>query len=147
MAAPDRLLHGKDPLLDLAVVEADALEVEVELEIRQHTQVLAQEFVVPGADLRQAVVGDHQGPDLHIVEIGHPHRRDTGHAQQPARLHACVAADQPGVPVHHHGDPEAEGLDAPGDVADLLLCMEPGIARVGDDGVYLDLLNAQFGGH
>ena len=54
-------LSEVDAQIDLAHVEADRLDVEVEFDARQRLQLLGQEPIIPRSDLRQPVIRDHEG--------------------------------------------------------------------------------------
>ncbi len=58
------VLERGDPQVDLAHLEAGHFEVEVETAERKVPELLGEQTVVPGRDLGQPVVGDHEGARL-----------------------------------------------------------------------------------
>src|ERR1700730_3639949 len=53
-----------DQQVDLGHIETGKLQAEIEVQLREFAQLLAEEAVVPGGDLGQAIVGDHEGAGL-----------------------------------------------------------------------------------
>ena len=129
-------LRELDPQVDLAHVEADRLDIEVEFDARELLQLLGQQPVIPGSDLRQPIVGDHEGPLLRLGEMLKANGRDLAPSQTACRLQAPVARNHFAIGADEDRDVEPERLDAVGDLTDLLWAM---LARVA--GIRLQALN------
>ena len=84
-------LKSQDALLDLTVVKADRLKVELEFELGEDLQVLPEELIIPGAELREPVVCDHESPKLIFREIGDAQGRHTVDAEELTGLDPCMA--------------------------------------------------------
>ena len=59
-----------------------------------------------------------------------PDNRKFAQTQSLRRLHAAVAGEEVALPIGQYRDIEAKALDAAGDLLQLPLAMEPGIARI-----------------
>ena len=82
---------SQDALLDLPVVKADRLEVELEVELGENLQVLPEELIIPSAQLREAVVCDHETTELILRKVAHAQRGDAVDAEELTRLDPCMA--------------------------------------------------------
>jgi hypothetical protein len=123
-------LETQDPLLDLAVVEAKALDVESEVDVGQDLEILAKESIIPRTEFGETVVCDHQASDLLLAQVDDTQGRNPFYTDQLACLDACVTADQTRTLIDHDRDPESEGANAFGNLSDLFLGVETGIVGV-----------------
>ena len=82
---------SQDALLDLPVVKADRLEVELEVELGENLQVLPEELIIPSAQLREAVVCDHETAELILRKVCHAHGWHPLDAEELTGLDPCVA--------------------------------------------------------
>ena len=108
-----------DPQIDLADVEADRLDVEVERDARQLQQLLGQPPVIPCGDLRQPVVGDRESPSLRLGETLELNGWNLAPPQTPRRLQASMAGDHVEIAIDKNRDVEPERRNAVGDLANL----------------------------
>ena len=123
------------PSVDFADLETGRREGEIEVEAHQRLELLPEALAVPGRELREPVVGDHEGAASALGEMVERDRRNFGKAEAPRREDAPVAGDDPAVGVDQDGHVEAEGFDAVGDAADLPGGMKAGVARIGRQSV------------
>src|SRR5262249_54363355 len=68
------LFEALDAKIDFSDLEASRLKAEVEVELRQFLELLAQEPVVPSRGFVQSIVGDLEGFGLHLSQVIEPHR-------------------------------------------------------------------------
>jgi hypothetical protein len=66
--------RGFDPQIDLPDIESGRLEIEAEIEFRQFLKLLGEQPIIPLGNLRQAIVGDHEGPPLGSRQMLNPNR-------------------------------------------------------------------------
>ena len=125
-----RVVERCDPQIDLAHLEAGDLDVEIEAEQRELLELLGQQPVVPGGDFGQPVIGDHEGAGLRRGQVIEAQCRHLGHAELAAGEQPAMPGDHIAVAVDQDRDIEAEGLDAVGDLPDLLLGVAPRVCRV-----------------
>ena len=125
-----RVLERCDPQIDLGHLEAGDLDVEIEAEQRKILELLGEQPVVPGGDFGQAVVGDHEGAGLRRGEVIEAQGRHLGQAELAAGQQPAVPGDDVAVAIDQDRDIEAEGLDAVGDLPDLLFAVTTGINGV-----------------
>src|SRR5258707_8798338 len=59
-----RVLEGGDAQIDLAHLEAGVFDVEIKPNQREVLKLLREQSVVPGRDLGEPVVGDHERASL-----------------------------------------------------------------------------------
>jgi hypothetical protein len=111
---------GLDEQIDLAHVEADRLDVEVEFDARQRLQLLGQEPIIPQSDLRQPVIRDHEGPLLGLREMLEPNGRNFAPSQALACQQAAMPSDHIQIAVNQERDVEPKALGALGDLTNLL---------------------------
>ena len=128
------LRHGRgafDQEIDFGHIEPGELQAEIEVQFGKLAQLLAQEPVVPGGDLGQAIVGDHKGARLGVAEVLQADRRDLGATELPAGEQSSMAGDDLviGVDKDRHVEPEAP--DTLGDLPDLFGRVPPWVARIG----------------
>ena len=81
-------------------------------------------------DLGQPVVGDHEGAGLRRGQVIEAKRRHLGHAEFAAGEQPAVTRDHVAVAIDQDRDIEAEGLDAVGDLPDLLFAVAPRVSGV-----------------
>ena len=135
-----------DQAVDLRDREAGDADVEAEIVGEERLQLLGQQVLVPAGVQRQLVVGEHIGPLLgrrHGLDADAGHRR---HAEELRRLDPAMAGEDGVLGVDQHRVGEAEGPDALGDLADLLLRVGAGVARPGLQSGGGDLLDRLGGG-
>jgi len=99
------------------------LEAEIEPAERKVLELLGQQLVVPGRDLGQPVIGDHEGAGLgrsQVIEAQGGHLGDAefagGHEPAMPTNHVAMAVDE-------DRDIKTEDLDAIGDLPDLLFAV------------------------
>jgi hypothetical protein len=93
------------------------------------TTPFGEQPVVPDGDFGQAIVGDHEGPLLGLREMIEANGWSLAPAQPPGGQQPSVAGDHVPIGVDQNRDIEPEGLDAVGDLADLLGAVLAGVAR------------------
>jgi hypothetical protein len=125
------VIERGDPQIDLGHLEAGHLEAEIESEEREVLELLGQQPVVPGGDLGQPVVGDRKGASLGRGQVIETERRYLAAAELAASEQPAVTGDHVELGIDEHRDVKAEGLDAVGDLPDLLLAVEPRVRGVG----------------
>src|SRR5438477_13130033 len=79
--------------VDLAHLEADDLDAEIELGKREVLELLGEEPLVPLGGLGEPVVGDHQSSALGLAETVDLDRRDLGPAEFATRQYPTMAGD------------------------------------------------------
>jgi hypothetical protein len=89
----DALRAAADPEIDLGGLEADHLEVEVEVHLGQALQLDREQVLVPAGKLGEPVVGDHVGADLGLGEVLELEGRDRLHPELLCGADAAVAGD------------------------------------------------------
>jgi hypothetical protein len=120
-----------DPHVDLARLEADDLDAEVELGKREVLELLGQEPFVPLRGLGEPIVGDHQGAAFLLAQPLDRDRRDL----RPAEFAAGLDPAMPGndfvfvIDQRRHRGPE--GPDRTLELLDLLLRVMARVLRIG----------------
>lgn len=118
---------GADEDVDLGQLEADDVEIEVQLapeaQVHQLGKLDLQVLRVPLREFRQPVVGDAQRPHLGRAQVVGHHRRNRGEPQRRGGLDAAMAGDDHALAIDQDRGDEAElrdgGLqpvDGPGSV-------------------------------
>jgi hypothetical protein len=131
-----------DAQINLAHVEADRLNIKVEIDARQRLELFAKQPVIPNSDFRQAIIGDHKSLTLRFREVLKTDGRNLAPTEPLAGQDAPMARDDVQIDVDQDRDIEPEGLDAFGDLADLRGAM---LARVA--GIGLQLLDRNVRDH
>ena len=93
--------------------------------------MLRQQSVVPHRDLDQPIVGNHEGTSLRRSEVIEAEGRHLGNAEFAAGEPTAVTRNYVAVTIDQDRDIEAEGLDAFGDLPDLLRAVTPSVGWVG----------------
>jgi hypothetical protein len=93
-------------------------------------ELLCEQPVVPGRDLGEPVVGDPKGAGLLGREVIEAQRRDLAPTELTTRAQPTVPGDHVVVAIDQDRDIEVEGLDAIGDLPDLLLGMLTRVRRI-----------------
>ena len=114
------LIELADQDVDLGGLEAGEGNIEIEIDRQQFLQLDGQDFPVPAGKFRKAVVGDDIGADLFFRQIRKAEGRHALHLKEPGCLDATVTGDDAARPVHEDRVGKAEGLDAVGNLPDLL---------------------------
>ena len=115
--------------VDLRDREAGDADVEVEILHHQRTKLGRQQILVPAGVQGQLVVGQNIGALLCFSHVVDPKAGNLGKTQQLRRFDPAVSGKDrpPVIDQHRVGEPEC--LDAPGNLAHLLLRMGARIAR------------------
>ncbi len=82
-----------DQKIDLGGLEADHLELEIEIQLRQVLEFEREEVLVPARELGELVVRDDEGPDLLLGKMVEADRRNCRHAQLLGGAESSVAGD------------------------------------------------------
>jgi hypothetical protein len=90
---------------------------------REILELLSEQPVIPDGDFGEPVVGDSEGTGLLRSEMIEAQRRHLSQTELAAGGEATVAANYVVVAINQDRDIEAEGLDAVGDLPDLLLAV------------------------
>ncbi len=135
------LLHPLDEQVDLAHLEAGDLQAEVQLLEGEVPERLSQEAFIPGRVLGQLIVGDHERLGLSLGQVLQTDGGHLGPTQEGGGLNAPMAGDDPLLAVHQYGGVEAEGLNALGDLADLLPGVNPRVVRIQLEGTDRQILD------
>src|SRR4029077_20649898 len=88
--------------------------------------------VVPGGDLGQPVIGDHEGTGLgrrQVIEAQSWYLNDIEHA---GSQDSAVTGNYLAVAINQDRDDEPEKLDALGDLPDLFLAVPARVGRIGE---------------
>ena len=121
-----------DQIVDLSDREARRFEVELEIfHFHQSAKLLCEQFFVPSRIERQLVVGQHVSAFLPRRHLGEAHVWDFRHAQVPDSCDPAVACQDRHAIIEQNRIGKSEGLDAIGDLADLLAGMGACIALLG----------------
>ena len=124
------VVECSDPQVDLAHLEPDDLDVEIQPREREVLELLRQQPIVPGRVLAEPVVSDHEGADLGWGQMIEGERWHLGPAELAAGEQSAVPADHLVVAIGQDRNVEPEGLDAVGDLPDLLFAVEPRVRGV-----------------
>ena len=116
--------------VDLACLETGDLDAKVETKQRKILELLREQPVIPDGDFGEPVIGDPEGAGLFRAEVIEAQRRHLSHIELAAGGEATVAADYVVVAIDQDRDIEAEGLDAVGDLSDLLFAVAPRVRRI-----------------
>src|SRR5207248_8512404 len=116
-----------DPQIDLAHLEADHLDTEVEIGQREILELLGEQPLVPLGILGEPVIGDYQGAALRFAEPIEHDRRDLGPAELDAGEEPTMSSNQVALAVDEGRDGKAEGLDRSSELFDLLSAVLPGV--------------------
>src|SRR5262249_4294860 len=134
-----------DPQIDLAHLESGDLEAEIKTAERKVLQLLGQQPVVPGRDLGQPVIGDHEGADLRWRQIIKANNRKLGHPERRRRLDTTMPGDYVELGIDQHRHIETKGLDALDDLPDLRPAVTPWVRGVRFQSVDWLVCNGQAG--
>jgi hypothetical protein len=132
-----RILERCDPQIDLAHLEADDLDVEIETNQRQMLELLRQQPVIPDRNLGQPVIGDHESAGLPGRQVIQAQGRHLCHAQLDGGKQPAMTGYDVAEAVGQDRNNEAESLDAASDLPDLLFAVP---ARV--RGIRLELVDS-----
>jgi hypothetical protein len=124
------LFEAGDFEIDLADLETDNVEAEVELGDRQLLELLGEKPLVPLGVLGETVIGDHQGSPFGVTEPLDQDRRDLRPAQRLAGEEPAVPGDHVVLVIDKRGDGKAKGLYRPSELLDLLPAVISRIAAV-----------------
>jgi hypothetical protein len=111
-------------------LEAGDLDIEVKSAERELLELLSEQPIVPSGNLREPIVGDHEGARLGRRQVIEAQCRHLGHSEQAACQQPTVPGDNLAVVIDQDRDIKAEGLDALGDLPDLLLAVTPRVSRI-----------------
>jgi hypothetical protein len=125
---PVLLLAAFDQEIDLGRLESDHGEIEVEVDLGEALQLDREEVFVPACILGESVVGDDVGPDLGLGKVFELEGGNRLEAELLRGADAAVAGDDGAVPIDQDRVREAEGLDRPGDLADLFFAVGAGVS-------------------
>ena len=125
-----QLLEGCDPQIDLAHLEPGDLDTEIESEQREVLELLGEQPVVPGGDLGQPIVSDHERAGLGRAQVIEAEGRYFGNPKRTTGEQPAMPGNHPEFGVDQHWHNEAKSLDAAGYLADLLRAVPPGVGRV-----------------
>jgi hypothetical protein len=114
------VVEAGDPQIDLAHLEADDLDAEVEIGKGEVPELLGKEPPIPLGILAEPVVGDHQGAALCVVQPLERDGWDLGPAELAAGEDPAMPGDDIALVVDQGRDGEAEGLDRARQLLDLL---------------------------
>src|SRR4051794_25084419 len=87
--------------------EPGKTEIEVEIEFSEEFEFVGQLFLIPGAILRQLVVGDDVRPDLRLAQAAQLNGRYFLKPYKLRCLHAPVAGNENALLVDQYWDGEA----------------------------------------
>ena len=124
-------LERSDPQIDLADFEAGDLDAEIEPHQRELRELLGKQPVVPGRDLGQPIVGDHERASLRRRQMVEAYRRYLGNAHFPTGQHSAIAGNYLALSIDQDRNDEVEGFQAVADLANLLLLWCRGLAGSG----------------
>jgi len=116
--------------VDLGRHEACDLETEIEPAERKVLELLGQQLVIPGRDLGQPIIGDHEGAGLGRRQVIEAQSWDFSHAELTAGEQPAVPTDHVALAIDQHGNIKTEDPDAAGDLPDLPFGMDPWVAGI-----------------
>lgn len=127
-------------LIDLDRVEAGDTKIKPFLneEIRELGELQCQSFPIPAGLLRELVVGQREGSLSCLRQAMHLDHRDLDDAKQLCRREPAVTGQDRPVLVRDDWRRKPEGLDAGGNLSDLLFGVSARIARIGSELVARD---------
>jgi hypothetical protein len=108
---------------------------------REFLELFGQQPIVPGGDLGQLVIGNPEGAGLLRSEVIEAQSRHLRSAQQAACEKPTVPDDNIALRVSQNWDIEIKGLDAVGNLPDLLLSVAPRVGGIGFQRVDLSVHN------
>ena len=127
----DRVVEGCDPQIDLTRLEAGDLDIEIKAAKRELPELLGEQLIVPGGNLGQSIVGDHEGAGPGRRQVIEAQCRHLGYAEQAACEQSSVTGHNIAVAIDQDRDIKTEGLDAVGDLPDLPLGMASRVGGIG----------------
>src|SRR5271154_4073341 len=130
--------------IDLRALKADRLQIEVELQIGEALELLAEHPLIPAGVPAQAVVGDQEGHALRLGEMTQPNSRYGVPPQLACGQKSPVARDDLLLVIDQERDVESKRLDALSDLANLFVAMNPRVSRVGFQGCSTEVGNLQW---
>jgi hypothetical protein len=119
-----------DPQIDLAHLKTGKLEAEIQTLQGEVLELLGQQPVVPGGDLGQPVVGDHEGAGLGRGQVIEAEGRYLREVEFAGSEQATMPGDDLARAIDQDRDIEAEDPDAFGNLPDLLLAVAPRVGRI-----------------
>jgi len=131
MLAPMGLDPGVDLELDFIELETGRFDGEIEIEALERLELDAEAPIVPGSELREPVVGDHERAALGLAEMLERDCRDFAEAQSPGGEDAAMARQNGARAVDQNRDVEPEGRNAVGDAGDLAGAMNARVFWIG----------------
>ena len=134
-----------DLQIDLSDREAGGFQVEAEIELGEHLQVLGQQRLVPGGGLGEPVVGDGEGAGLFRGQVLQADHRDLLPSQLAAGQYPPMASQDLAAGIDQHRYIEGEGFDAARDLADLRGLVEAGVLRVEGQGGEGEVFDGKLG--
>jgi hypothetical protein len=120
-----------DQQIDFGDIEPGHIQAEVEIDLGEFAQLLAEQPVVPGADFGQSIIGDGKRLGLLGAQMLEADRRNLSKPQLPRRHQAAMPGDHPQLGVDQDWNVEAKGFYTSGDLPDLPLAVFFWIARIG----------------
>jgi hypothetical protein len=109
----------------------EAGEFDVEIDVDEALQLDRQQLPVPACTGSKLIVSQQVSAPLSRVQMSQAHRRDVLQAEQLCGLDPAVAGNDPAVLTDQNRIGEAEMSDTVGDLTDLLLGMDSGVAGMG----------------
>lgn len=116
------------------IVQLEARQLKVEVQIGQMPKFCRQQALVPAGILSQPVVGYHVGPLLGLVEAVELDAGHLGHSQLTGRHDPAVAGDDAVLAVYQDRVSPAELPNRGADLSDLGIAVGAGVGGVGDQG-------------
>lgn len=120
----------EDKLVDLASIEADCLDIEIDILIEEKTDFLAENIEISTCEFGELVVGNDIGPLLGPVHMRELDRRDFLQAKPLCRGMAGVPGEDTAFLVNDDRVVEPELPDRLGDQFNLLAGMRARLARI-----------------
>ena len=117
--------------IDVGRVETGDGDVEVMIQFHYGLELKGESVFVPMGQLRNAVVGQHEGATLTFAEMLKRYGGDGLESQALGRLKSAVTGNYGPLAVDQYGNVKAKLFDAPADQAELFSAVPPCVMGVG----------------
>jgi len=130
------VLKRFDPQIDLGHLETGNFKAEVETGQRKVLELLREQPVIPGGNLSEPVVGDHESAGLRPGEVIQTQRRHLGKAKRVAGRQPTMSGNRMELSIDQNRNIKTECRNAAGELTNLLPAVLTGVSRI-----RLDLLD------
>jgi hypothetical protein len=121
-----RVLKRFDPQIDLGHLETGNFKAEVETGQRKVLELLREQPVIPGGNLGEPVVGDHESAGLRPGEVIQTQRRHLGKAKRAAGRQPTMSGNRIELSIDQNRNIKAECRNAAGRADEFASCCADG---------------------